>query len=186
MPTKIIAIAALLAGSLGIAFAHAHERAVFGWVEMATIEPWDTQVKAKADTGALTSSMQAEDIDEFEKNGERWVRFTVEIMDEAKGETVSKTFEKPLYRKLVVHGAGGADHRPVVLMKLCIGDTIYEEQFSLEDRDDLNYPILLGRRTIQSLGFIDVTRTFTHKPRCAEASAVRRHQDKEVDEDIGI
>ena len=186
MPIKITAIAAFLVGFLSIAIAHAHDRPVFGWVEWATIEPWGTQVKAKADTGALTSSMQAEDIDEFEKDGEDWVRFTVEVKDEAKGEAVSETFEKPIYRELVVHGAGGEDHRPVVLMKLCIGKTIYEEQFSLEDRDDLNYPILLGRRTIQSLGYIDVTKTFTREPRCTEASAVQRHEDKEADEDIGI
>ncbi|MCO6441558.1 MAG: ATP-dependent zinc protease [Nitrococcus mobilis] len=50
-------------------------------------------MKTKFDTGALTSSMYAEDIDEFEKDGERWVRFTVEIKDQAKDETVSKTFE---------------------------------------------------------------------------------------------
>ncbi|MCO6441557.1 MAG: ATP-dependent zinc protease [Nitrococcus mobilis] len=49
----------------------------------------------------------------------------------------------------MVQGAGGEDHRRVVLIwKLCLGDTIYEEQFSLEDRDEMNYPILLGRRTI--------------------------------------
>lgn len=186
MPPKMIAIAAFLAGALGVAFAHAHERGVFGWVEMTTIEPWDTQVKAKLDTGALTSSMQAEDIDEFEKDGEHWVRFTVEVKDEAKGEPVSKTFEKPVYRELVVHGAGGEDHRPVVLMRLCLGETIYEEQFSLEDRDEMNYPILLGRRTIQSLGLIDVAENFTHEPRCGDDSPVQKLQDKEADEDIGI
>lgn len=186
MPVKITAIAAFLVGFFGIALAHAHDRAVFGWVEMATIEPWDTKVKAKADTGALTSSMHAEDVEEFEKNDENWVRFTIEITDEANGEKVSKAFEKPVYRHLVVHGAGGQDRRPVVLMKLCIADTIYEEQFSLEDRDDMNYPVLLGRRTIQSLGFIDVTRTFTREPQCGGTSSVQRHRDKEADEDIGI
>ncbi|EAR22830.1 retropepsin-like aspartic peptidase RloA3 [Nitrococcus mobilis] len=186
MPTKIIIITVLLAGLFGVAFAEGDEQRVFGWVEMATIEPWGAEAKAKLDSGALTSSMHAEHVDGFEKNGEQWVRFTVEIKDEAKGEIVSKTFERPLYRDLTVQGAGGQDHRPVVLMKLCLGDTVYEEQFSLEDRDDMNYPILLGRRTIQSLGLIDVTKTFLHGPSCGDGSAVQSHQNKELDPDIGI
>ncbi len=186
MPAKILIIAVLLAGWFGVAFAGGDEQRVFGWVEMATIEPWGAEVKAKFDSGALTSSMHAEGIAEFEKHGERWVRFTVEIKDQAKGETVSKTFERPLYRALTVLGAGGEDHRQVVLMKVCIGDTVYEEQFSLEDRNDMNYPVLLGRRTIQSLGLIDVTKTFLHGPRCGAGSVVQSHQDKELDQDIGI
>ncbi|MCO6441297.1 MAG: ATP-dependent zinc protease [Nitrococcus mobilis] len=186
MPAKAIAIAALLVGYLGVAIADGDERRIFGWVEMVRIESWDAEMKAKLDTGALTSSMQAEDIEEFEKDGKDWVRFTVEIKDEAADETVSKTFERPLYRDLEVHGAGGEDHRPVVLMNLCIGNAIYEEQFSLEDRDDMNYPILLGRRTIQSLGLVDVAKNFLHELRCTDNSPVHEYQDKEVDEDIGI
>ena len=40
---------------------------VFGWVEMATLEPWDVEVKAKLDSGALTSSLDARDIERFDK-----------------------------------------------------------------------------------------------------------------------
>lgn len=158
----------------------------YGWVEKATIEPWGTEVKAKLDSGALTSSMQAEDIEEFERDGEDWVRFTVEVEDEASDDIVSKTFERPVFRNLQVNGAGGEDHRPVVLMTICMGGTLREEQFSLEDRDDMNYPVLLGRRTIQSLGTLDVTETFLHDPGCSDNSPLRAHADKDYDEDIGI
>ncbi len=157
----------------------------YGWVEKATIEPWGTEVKVKLDSGALTSSMHAEEIETFDKAGDEWVRFTVEVEDEASNEEVSKRFEAPLYRDLTVRGAGGKDQRPVVLMKLCMNGTIREEQFGLEDRDDMNYPVLLGRRAIQHLGPIDVTRTFMHDPACREGAPVRAHDDGETDEDIG-
>ncbi|MDZ7782352.1 MAG: RimK/LysX family protein [Halioglobus sp.] len=97
-------------------------------MEFATIQPWDIKVKAKLDSGALTSSMQAEDIEEFERDDENWVRFTLEVEDEASGEVISKIVEKPLYRDFNAIGAGGTDHRKVVLMKICIGSTISSGQ----------------------------------------------------------
>lgn len=156
-----------------------------GWIEKTTIEPWGTEVKAKLDTGALTSSMHAENIEQYENDGETWVRFTVEVEDEASGDVVEQRFERPLYRDLTVRGAGGKEDRPVVLMKLCIGQTIYEEQFSLEDRDDMLYPVLLGRRTIQDLGPVDVTETFTRDPECGEDATVQAYDQKTYDDDIG-
>ncbi|XKE46537.1 RimK/LysX family protein [Halomonas organivorans] len=174
-----------LAAGLLTTPAAADEPEAYGWVEMTRIEPWGVEVKAKLDSGALTSSMQAEHIEEFERDGEDWVRFVVEVEDERTGEVVERTFEREVFRRLRVTGAGGVDRRQVVLMTLCLGDTRYEEQFSLEDRDDLIYPVLLGRRTLQDLGELDVTRTFLHEPRCDEDSPLRRHADKEYDEDIG-
>lgn len=157
---------------------------LFGWIEHASIEPWGVQVKAKLDTGALTSSMHAEAIERFEKGGEDWVRFTVAVKNEATGDTVSREFERPLFRDVRVRGAGGAERRPVVLMNICIGDTVYEEQFSLEHRGDMLYPLLIGRRTLQHLGPVDVTRTFEHRLRCDEDSRTMAHDAQPDDEDI--
>lgn len=158
----------------------------FGWIEKAEIEPGGVEVKAKLDTGALTSSIHAEDIEHFEREDEEWVRFTLELEDEGSGEQIAKRVERPVFRDLNVSGAGGEDERPVVLMKVCIGETIYEEQFSLEDRDDMLYPLLLGRRTIQHLGEVDVTQTFLHEPECDAESSVLSYDEQEDDEDIGI
>ncbi|MEC9482207.1 MAG: RimK/LysX family protein, partial [Halomonas sp.] len=137
-------------------------------------------------SGALTSSIHAEDIERFERNDEEWVRFTLELEDEASDETVSERLERPVYRKLRVQGAGGEESRAVVLLEICLGETRYEEQFSLNDRDDMIYPILLGRRTIQHLGVIDVTSTFLHEPECDEDDAARTQEEQETDEDIGV
>lgn len=179
------ALAALLGAGLLSTPAAADDSEVYGWVEMTRIEPWGVEAKAKLDSGALTSSLHAEQIEEFERDGEEWVRFVVELEDEATGEVVSRTFEREIFRRIRVTGAGGVDRRQVVLMTICLGDTRYEEQFSLENRDDLIYPVLLGRRTLQDLGPLDVTRTFLHEPRCDEDSSLQRHADKRYDEDLG-
>ena len=143
---------------------------VLGWVEKIQFDEWGVEVKAKVDTGALTSSMHATHIERFEQDGEKWVRFMVDVEDERNEESVQKLFERPLYRNVILRGAGGEDRRPVVLMAVCIGSAVYEEQFSLEDRSDMLYPVLLGRRTIQHLGVVDVTRTFVTEARCDEDS----------------
>jgi hypothetical protein len=178
---------AIMLGFVGGASAESKtDKTVFGWLEMATIEPWGVAVKAKLDSGALTSSMHAENLEEFKKDGEDWVRFTVDVEDEYKDKEVEKTFELPVHRNLKLRGAGGVDHRPVVLMKICLNDTVYEEQFSLRNREDMNYPVLLGRRTIQSLGLMDVRRTFINKPHCDASSKLMEYASKSYDEDIGI
>ncbi len=69
-------------------------------------------------------------------------------------------------------------------MKVCMGNTVYEEQFTLNDRSDMNYPVLLGRRTISHLGYLDVTQTFQQSPQCDENSPVKLDKDQQDDEDI--
>ena len=150
---------------------------VFGWVENAVMMPWGIQVKAKLDSGALTSSLDARDIETFTRSGEEWVRFRLKLEDQDSGEVFSNELERPLYRDLTVRGAGGRDERPVVLLEVCLGDTTYEEQFSLRDREDMNYPMLLGRRTISHLGMLDVRETFIHKtPTCNEETPFVAHE----------
>ena len=158
---------------------------VFGWIENATLEPWGVKVKSKLDTGALTSSLHARNIERFEKDGEEWVRFEVNVEDQDEDEKVSRKFERPLYRDVIIRGAGGEERRPVVLMEICFGDTVHEEQFSLENRSDMIYPVLIGRRTIQHLGVVDVTSTFLHEPECDENSPVEKFDKDNTDEDIG-
>lgn len=149
---------------------------VFGWVENAVLEPWGIQVKAKLDSGALTSSLDAHNIETFEREGEEWVRFRLKLENLSSGDEFSDVIERPLYRDLRLRGAGGVDERPVVLIDVCIGDTIYEEQFSLRDRSDMNYPLLLGRRTISHLGVLDVRETFLHEtPECNDDTPVVPH-----------
>ena len=175
-----VMLGAVLVGSgLSASTAMADDDQVFGWVEKATLQPWDIEVKAKLDSGALTSSLDARDIEMFEQDDEEWVRFRLKLEDQASGEVFSDQIERPLYRELSVRGAGGRDERPVVLLEVCMGDTIYEEQFSLRDREEMNYPLLLGRRTISHLGMLDVRETFLQEPESGENATVVPHDPED-------
>ncbi|MDN6180679.1 MAG: ATP-dependent zinc protease [Halomonas subglaciescola] len=165
-----VAAAGLLTGA-GAAAAESSSK-VFGWIEKAEMMPWNIKVKAKLDSGALTSSIDARDVERFEKDGEDWVRFRFEMKDMDSGEKASEDVERPLKRGLSVRGAGGSDERPVVLLNICVGDKIFEEEFSLRDRGEMFYPVLLGRRTIAHLGLLDVQKTFMHDAQCDDDTPV--------------
>ncbi|MDX9875564.1 MAG: ATP-dependent zinc protease [Spongiibacteraceae bacterium] len=174
-----VALAALLLSPSGWAEQAPQERPVYGWVEKIKIMPLGAIVAAKLDSGALTSSMHATDIEYFERDGEEWVRFRIEVEDKQSKEPVSEVFERQLVRDQTVRGAGGSDERPVVMLEICAGNEVYREQFALRDREQMNYPALLGRRTIQHLGLLDVTATFLVEPACesdARAPARRPRQ----------
>lgn len=157
----------LLASPLSaVAAASGEGPQVLGWVEKAIVMPVGATVKAKLDSGALTSSIHATGIELRERDGEDWVEFELELEDTASGEQLLTPMALPVERFILVRGAGGADRRPVVRLELCIGDQIYTEQFSLRDRGDMIYPLLIGRRTLRDLGLVDVNSTYLTQPSC--------------------
>lgn len=158
---KILSLAVLLGAPALPANA---EPRIYGWVENGLLLPENLPVKAKLDTGAQTSSLDAKDLRRFERDGEPWVRFTVEVKEEGKNRRV--TFERKVVRDVKVRGAGGEERRPVVLMSICIGERRYDEQFSLNNRSKMIYPVLIGRRTLEQMGVVDVSRTYTVQPAC--------------------
>ncbi|ROZ83146.1 ATP-dependent zinc protease [Pseudomonas neustonica] len=168
---KALIPAVALAAIAGSGLSHADAPNSLGWLEEGVIMPEDVTVKFKLDSGALTSSMHAQHIERFEKDGEDWVRFQVELEDIKTEQTVASTFERPLERNLKVRGAGGSEERPVVKMEVCVGEEVLNQEFSLRDRSNMHYPVLLGRRTLDELGMVDTSRTFTTKPACSASQA---------------
>lgn len=135
-----------------------------GWVEEARIFPGSMFIMAKLDTGALSTSINAHDIEEFERDGERWVRFRV-----VNRAGRSRALELPVVRDVVIKDYDGKKHeRPIVLLGICIGDTFAETEVSLIDRTGFLYPLLVGRRYIADRFLIDAGRRRTVKPDCGD------------------
>ena len=51
---------------------------IIGWLELVHIYPGRLAIRAKMDTGAKSASLNATGLTEFDRNGEKWVRFTVD------------------------------------------------------------------------------------------------------------
>ena len=70
-----LAVLAVVSGTQALA----DEPRRMGWLEWSWLEPGHVRLKTKLDTGARTSSLHAEDIATFERDGETWVRFRVPL-----------------------------------------------------------------------------------------------------------
>lgn len=135
-----------------------------GWVEPVRIYPGDLRIRAKIDTGADFSSLHCACSTPIERDGDNWVRFTLESQD---GDRVQ--FERKLHRTArIKRHDGGSQRRMVVLLGVCLGDIYKETEVNLVDRSGLNYPFLIGRNFLAGDFLVDAAATFTTAPNCPQ------------------
>lgn len=141
-------------------------KVIAGWVEKVQIENLSYDIKAKLDTGAKTSSIHASDIEPFKKEGKRWVKFTLHLTD-SYGNSHKVILEKPRLRKASIkNNDGDHDLRYVVNLNLCFNGRNYLAEFTLADRSEYIYSILLGRRFLKRVAVIDPDETFLTLAEC--------------------
>ncbi|MDD4350518.1 MAG: RimK/LysX family protein [Opitutales bacterium] len=133
------------------------EKVTAGWVEWVCFQPETIQLKAKVDTGARTSSLHAYDLIEFERDGKKWVRFHVE--HQKSGELLE--IERPVVRYLkVIQHEDEPQKRPVVEMEIRMGPFHEKAEFTLIDRSNFVYQVLVGRNFLKGLVLVDCEETF--------------------------
>lgn len=137
---------------------------VVGWVEKVQVEGAKLPLKAKLDTGAHTSSIDAHIIKIFKKDGDEkdWVIYRLPMNSQKE-----ETFESPVTRWVRIKTKTGKFiRRPVVRMHVCIGSVNIDGEVNLADRTHFIYPVLIGRNMIKNHVLIDVKKTFTVSPNC--------------------
>lgn len=134
---------------------------VYGWREWVTVSDGTHQLKmqAKLDTGALTSSIHAEETKLFERDGKKWVRFVV--TDPRTKDSKRMRIEAPLVRIARIKEPGGeSEEREVVRLSFKIGDRNMRAEFTLNNRVNMLSPVLIGRRTLSEMGWVDPSRAY--------------------------
>ena len=136
----------------------------FGYIERITLgSETPLQFKAKLDTGADTSSLDAKNIRRIRRGDKRLVRFTVVNPDS--GESI--TIERPFVRRVrIKRHSGNHQSRNVVRMEICIGSERRSVEMSLIDRGLFEYPVLLGRSALDGIALVDSGKTLTATPTC--------------------
>lgn len=148
----------------------AERRDLFGWVERVFVGEQQISLKAKLDTGAETSSLDATGIRRLRRKstGQRFIEF--EVADPANDRAL--VLKKELVRDVRIKQHDGSfQTRPVVELSVCLGDTVREIEVSLIDRSEFLYPLLLGRSALAGIAVVDPERTFTREPDCEIAEA---------------
>lgn len=136
---------------------------VVGELERVWIDPPGIEIVARIDTGASSSSVHAANLAEFERDGDEWVRFEWQL----KERTI--TTERPVVRyvRVIQQADPTGTRRPVVNMRLKVGDVEDSFDFTLADRAHLEYQIILGRNFLTDVALVDVGQQFvqpSHQP----------------------
>lgn len=144
---------------------NATEPTIIGRVENVKVVELGTKAKARIDTGAGISSIDARIIGvrtPLEGGGER-------VMFEIKAGKKSKIIERKVVKWISIKGKGTAKvtRRPIVMLKFCIAGQILEGRVTLANRSEFLYPVLIGRNFLRmGLFLVDSHLKFSHKPTC--------------------
>lgn len=134
---------------------------LLGWREVVGLPLLGIpELKAKVDTGARTSSLQAFDIATYERGATQRVRFLVR--PHADDDDGAVACDVPLLEWRWVKDSGGhATHRPVIETPVRIGATEFRIEMSLAERPLMGFRMLLGREALRRGYVVDSARSYT-------------------------
>lgn len=133
------------------------DKMLVGSLEYVYMDPPGVNVVARIDTGATSSSVHAENLVPFERDGEDWVRFDMMV-----NEKDSVSVERQIIRhvRVVQQADPGGSRRPVVAMRVRLGDIQDTFEFTLADRSHLENELILGRNFLADVTLVDVGQQF--------------------------
>lgn len=116
-------------------------------------------IKARVDSGAKTSSIQASKVKIFTKGLEDWVRFEVNPIQD--NRSISILCQAKLFDVRSVKSSQGiSEERPVIKTPVTIGGNTFDIELTLANRDTMEYRMLLGREAISSRYLVDPSQSF--------------------------
>ena len=154
---------------------------VIGRSEKIRLLPEDIVLDARVDTGATTSSVDAHDIETFQREGKTWLRFRVR--DKVRNTDI--VFERPRVRTVRIKNRAAEEslgrkyeRRPVVRLRACIDGRTKEIEVNLADRSRFAFPMLLGRSGIVDFdAVVDPSIESDLAPECASSAPTRTPKD---------
>ena len=135
---------------------------VVGWRELVHLPELGLHaIPAKIDSGARTSSLHATILDEFERDGETFVRFAVDF-DEPNVRQVCEAVH--IDWRGVTSSNGETQRRRIIKTPLKIGPVRFRAEISLADRSDMRFPMLIGRSSLRRRFVVDSGHSWLQSP----------------------
>lgn len=167
----LLALLATPLGAMAQGAVEINHKVILGLHEEARIKELGLDIKAKLDTGAVSASLSAYDIQPVMRDGEEWVRFRLGVADDA-GWRELPLDDTVRIRRRIADMDGDltqtATSRPVVRLTVCVGEREVPMRVNLTDRRNFSYALLLGAEGLRDLrSLVDPAQAFSSgSPRC--------------------
>ena len=136
------------------------EMATVGWRELVDLPELGLRgIPAKIDSGARTSSLHGEVIEKFERDGESFVRFAVDLHGVRQ---VCEAIHVDV--RGITSSNGETQRRYVIKSPLKIGSAEFRAEISLADRSDMKFPMLVGRSSLRRRFLVDSGHSWLQTP----------------------
>ena len=136
------------------------EKAILGCEEWVTLDELNIpSIKARVDSGAKTSSIQAKNIKRITRKGEAWVTFDVNPIQDNLSLYVSCE-AKIVDTRIVKSSSGETQKRFVIKTRIKLGSNAFEIELTLAERDGMEYRMLLGREALIDRYLVDASQSF--------------------------
>jgi len=132
---------------------------LIGRREKISLPEWDLHmISAKVDTGAYTSAIHCEWMEEKLVNGKKVLEF--KLLSPKHRLFNDRLIQTEKYsQKKVKNSFGEAELRYKVTTKVLMFDKEFETEFTLSDRSKMRNAILLGRKMLKGRFIVDVDET---------------------------
>lgn len=110
-------------------------------------------VPARVDTGAATSSIHCSRVRVVEKDGQPQLSFFLDVKKGAPRQAFSvATFEE----RIIKNSFGHTEKRYIIKTTIVVAGRKIRTKFSLADRRQMSFPVLLGRKLLKGRFIVDV------------------------------
>ncbi len=133
---------------------------VVGWREVVSLPDLGlVGIPAKIDTGARTSSLHAHVLEDFQRDGELFVRFAVDW-----GGVRHHCEAVHVDVRGITSSNGDQQTRFVIKTPLSIGNLTFRAEISLADRSQMQFPMLIGRTALRRRMVVDSGHSWLQSP----------------------
>lgn len=140
------------------------DRILIGWREWVALpELGLTHIKAKVDTGARTSALHAFDVQPFEEDGVRRVRFGMHPLQQ-RSDIEQYCVADVVDERNVTDSGGHTEARLVIRTPIQIAGQSWPIELTLTSRDNMRFRMLLGRTAMHGRVLVNPDASFLTSP----------------------